>query len=216
MNITIKDIDWKSLLIKKYLRYDLNELDCMVIFVADAVLDMQPKTLLTCDILSPYMKASKDDIDTSLSKLMSKKYITIEQEGMNFYSTLNSFFQLLFHDEIKDLSLKGSYQSKDSLIAENLYSYLEDLGGQLSPIEKDRVTNWLKEGADEDMIKEACRKSVTSSGHISFKKADEIVLQLERSASRKNIGVSTVDETDRKNDTLKRVIDGSSWGVSDD
>ena len=87
MKISANEIDWKGLLVKKYLHYGLNELDCMVLFISDAVLDMQPKTLLTCDVLAPYMYASKDDIDSSLSNLMGKKFIQIKQEGNIFYSS---------------------------------------------------------------------------------------------------------------------------------
>ena len=87
MNLTRNDVDWKSLLIKKYQSYGLDELDTMVIFVSDAVLSIQENTLLTCDILSPYMKATKDVIDQSLSKLMSKKYLTIVRKGNSFFSS---------------------------------------------------------------------------------------------------------------------------------
>ena len=210
MNITLKDIDWKSLLVKKYLHYDLNEIDVMVLFVSEAVLDMQEKTLVTCDILSPYMKCAKDDIDTSLSKLMTKKIITIVQEGVNFYSSIEEFKLRLFREEIKDLTLRGS-DSVTNVVSENLYSYLESIGGPLSPVEKDRVMSWLKEGADETMVKEACKRSLTKNGHISFNNADHFILEMERRASRKNIGVSTIDENDRKNDAMSRAMDSKGW-----
>ena len=101
MKISANEIDWKGLLVKKYLHYGLNELDCMVLFISDAVLDMQPKTLLTCDVLAPYMYASKDDIDSSLSNLMGKKFIQIKQEGNIFYSSLDEFKVQIFEDEMK-------------------------------------------------------------------------------------------------------------------
>mgnify|MGYP000957594169 FL=1 len=55
MNISKTDLDWKNILVKKYLSYDLDELDVMVIFVSDNILIQEPKTLLTCDILGAYM-----------------------------------------------------------------------------------------------------------------------------------------------------------------
>ena len=113
MNLTRNDVDWKSLLIKKYQSYGLDELDTMVIFVSDAVLSIQENTLLTCDILSPYMKATKDVIDQSLSKLMSKKYLTIVQKGNSFFSSLEGFKDQLFKDEIKNLILKDGSEKRD-------------------------------------------------------------------------------------------------------
>lgn len=216
MNLTFNDIDWKSLLIKKYLHYGLEENDVMVLFVSEAVLQMQPKTLLTCDILSPYMKLSEDKIDSSLSNLMSKKIITIVQDNTAFYSSLDAFKEILFKDEIKDLSLKGSYTSNEKRLTEGLYAYLETLNGPLTAIDRDRVSAWLKEGASEMMIKEACKKSVTKGGHISFPQADRLILEMERGQSRKNIGVSTINEQDRKADALRDLIDGSDWSVSSD
>ena len=215
MKISANEIDWKGLLVKKYLHYGLNELDCMVLFISDAVLDMQPKTLLTCDVLAPYMYASKDGIDSSLSNLMGKKFIQIKQEGNIFYSSLDEFKVQIFEDEMKDFALRGNYRSPTDMVAEGLYSFLESLGGPLSPIERDRVTAWLKEGATEDMIKEACHKSLTKNGHISYPTADRLILEMQRSASRKNIGVSTIDEKNRKNDALRRLIDDTDWNIND-
>ncbi len=211
MNLTKNDIDWKSLLIKKYLNYGLDELDTMVLFVSDAVLSVAGNTLLTCEILSPYMKAPKDSIDQSLSKLMSKKYLTIIQNGSEFTTSLDAFKEQLFQDEIKDLILKGNSDTLKHPLSENLYSYLESINGPLSPLDKDRVSQWVKGGADENMIKEACKKAITKNGHISFKTADALVLQMQRSESRKTIGVSTVNEETSKSDDLQKLIESTNW-----
>ena len=85
MNISKTDLDWKNILVKKYLSYDLDELDVMVIFVSDNILIQEPKTLLTCDILGAYMKASREDVDQSLSKLISKKYINVVQNNIDIF-----------------------------------------------------------------------------------------------------------------------------------
>lgn len=211
MNITSNDIDWKNILIKKYQSYGLDELDTMVLFVSDAVLNIQPDVLLTCDILSPYMKANKDDIDQSLSKLMAKKYLTILQKGSSFSSSLADFKEQLFKDEIKDLVLKGGLKEDKEAISDNLYAYIESINGPLSPIEKDRIASWIKDGASEDVIREACKKAVTKNGHVSFNTAETYILQSQRSQSRKTIGISTVNEKDKKMAALEKLIDTTSW-----
>ena len=216
MNLTPRDLDWKVLLIKKYQSYGLDETDCMVLFVAEAALDLQPKTLLTADILSPYMRCGKDKIDQSLSKLMDKKYLVYKQEGTSFYPSFDEFKLRLFNDEIKDLTLKGNNSSSANLLSQNLYSALEEMNGPLSPLEKDRVASWLRNGAEESMIKEACEKSRTKNGHISFKTADTLILQMERSSSRKNIGVSLVNEDTESKEELSKLIDDMDWGFHSD
>ncbi|MFA6624999.1 MAG: DnaD domain protein [Bacilli bacterium] len=211
MNITRKDVDWKSLLIKRYLSYDLDETDVMVIFVSDALLGIEPKTLLTCDILSAYMKAKREDIDQSLTKLIDKKYMIIDTEAENIYSSVSSFKDRLFDDYIKDVSLRSRNRGTQSSDSDSVYSKLEELTGHmLSPIERDMVTNWIKEGATDGMIYEACQKSLTKSGNISFKTADKKILEMERSKDRKDIGVSTIDE-DTKKKRLGDILGKTDW-----
>lgn len=211
MNLTYEDVNWKNILIKKYVSYSLDELDCMVLFVCDAVLSIQSNVLITCDILLPYMKASKDDIDRSLSKLMNKKYIEVASSNGSIFSSLVHFKQRLFDDEIKDITLRKSV-SENLNISEGLYSYLESLNGPLSPIDKDLVSSWLKQGANDGMVKEACSKAVSKSGHIIFKKADKFIAELLRSTSRQNIGVSMVNEDNRNNnEELKKIIQETVW-----
>ena len=72
------------------------------------------------------------------------------------------------------------------------------------------------EGADEGMVKEACQRSLTRSGNISFKAADRRILEMERSEGRKKIGVSTVDEDTRKKKEIRDIILNTDWTIHDD
>lgn len=203
MTLTYQDIDWKNVLIKRYRNYNLTELDVMVIFVSDNVLSLEADSLLTCDLLATYMSAKKDDIDASLTKLMQKKFLVLDEKSMHF--SLDAFKKRLFDDMQKDLYLETTASSGES--DDSLYDYLEKLSGRtLSPIERDMVSNWIKEGVKEDDIKEACQKSLNKGGSISFKKADKIILDLERSQSRKDLGVSTVNEDTRRQEKIKDIL----------
>lgn len=216
MNIDFNDFSFPTVLVKKYTSYGLDELDCMVILVSDSLLKIE-RTLLTCDILSSYMKARKEDIDSSLSKLLSKKIIEIVDGGNEgLYSSLENFRKRLFDDVLKDIRLQE--KEKDTVKEDsNIYSELEELcGHMLSPIERDMVTKWLKEGADEGMVREACQRSLTKSGNISFKSADKYILEMERSEGRKAIGVSTLDEDTRKKKEIRDIILNTDWTVHDD
>jgi DNA replication protein DnaD len=215
MDITQKDIDWKSFLIKKYLSYDLDETDVMVIFVSESILEMQPKTLLTCDILTSYMKARKEDIDQSLTKLISHQYLKIVSEGGSIFSSFEDFKTRLYEDFVKDLLLHNREANAAKPDSDTIYGRLEELSGHmLSPIERDMVASWLREGASEGMVYEACQKSLTKSGNISFKSADRLVLEMERASDRKDIGVSTVNEETKKKADLSDAF-ASSWNPHD-
>lgn len=208
MDININDLDWKSILIKKYRNYDLNEEDCMVLFVSDAILHVQPETLITKEILSPYM-VENDRIDASLSSLMAKKMLVIKSQGNSFFSSIEDFKNRLFEDAIKDLTLKNN---SNATASDSFYQEVERIAGRaLTPLERDQITSWYKSGAEEGMIKEALQKSLTRSGNVSFKTADRLILEMQRSQSRKNLGASTVNEETKKREEIKDLLDNFDW-----
>lgn len=211
MEININDLDWKALLIKRYKNYDLNEMDCMVLFVSDAVLHVQEKTLITKEVLSPYM-ADCDGIDTSLSSLLSKKILTIKNEGTSFYSSLEDFKKKLFDDAMKDIVLKSQNSNYNVMRSDSLYQEIESIVNRtLTQLERDQVTSWLKQGAQPMMIKEALQKSLTRSGNLSFKNADKLILEMERSQSRQTTGSSLVNEETRKREELRDLFSRNDW-----
>lgn len=211
MEININDLDWKSLLIKRYKNYDLNEMDCMVLFVSDAVLHVQEKTLITKEILSPYM-VNSDAIDDSLSNLLSKKVLSIKNEGTAFYSSLEDFKKKLFDDALKDIMLRSQNPNYNMMRSDSLYQEIESIVNRtLTPLERDQVTSWLKQGAQPGMIKEALEKSLTRSGNLSFKTADRLILEMERSQSRQSTGSSLVNEETRKREELRDLFSKNDW-----
>lgn len=207
MEINYKDIDWKTLLIKKYKNYNLDETDCMVLLVSDAILSIQD-TLITTEILSPYM-VNLENVDNSLSKLVEKKILVIENIHDNFISSLEGFKKKLFEDFIKDITLKTNNPTKNN---DSLYSEIESICNRMiSPLERDQISSWLKSGADEGMIKEGLKKSITKSGNVSFKNADKLILNMQRSKSRQDIGASTVNEETKKREELREFFVNSDW-----
>lgn len=211
MEINVTDLDWKSLLIKKYKNYDLNEIDCMVLFVSDAILHVEPNILITKEVLSPYM-VDNNNIDSSLSRLMEKGFLTIVNNGTQFYSSMDDFKKKLFDDAIKDLTLKSQNNYVSNVRYNSLYQDIEGIANRsLTPLERDQISSWLKSGADEGMIKEACTRSLTKSGNISFKSADRYILELQRSESRQSIGASTVNEETKRREELRDFFNNTDW-----
>ncbi len=210
MDININDLDWRSILIKKYKNYGLNEEDCMVLMVSDCVLQIE-RTLITKEVLSPYM-ANIDKIDESLSNLLSKKYMVIANEGSEFFSSIDDFKKKLFDDTIKDMTLKNSAGGASSTVSASLYTEVEEIAGRtLTALERDRITSWLKSGANEGMVKEALSKSFTKSGHVSFNNADKLILDMQRSETRKSIGASMVNEETKKKEEMRDILSGFDW-----
>lgn len=215
MDINSKDLDWKNILIKKYTSYGLNELDVMVIFVSDNLLKIQSDLILTYDVLSNYMASKKDDLDSSLTKLLQKKIIVIKEDSLNIKMSLDGFKEKLFNDVLKDAVLKDKQSvSDDSNDTINLVNDLEQLNGRtFSPTERDKIAFWIRQGADDGMIREACHQSISKSGIISFKQADKLILEMMTSKERKNLGTSTFDHNDEqsRDEKIKDILLNSNW-----
>lgn len=215
MDINSNDLDWKNILIKKYTSYGLNELDVMVIFVSDNLLKIQSDLILTYDVLSNYMASKKDDLDSSLTKLLQKKIIVIKEDSLNIKMSLDGFKEKLFNDVLKDAVLKDKQSvSDDSNDTINLVNDLEQLNGRtFSPTERDKIAFWIRQGADDGMIREACHQSISKSGIISFKQADKLILEMMTSKERKNLGTSTFDHNDEqsRDEKIKDILLNSNW-----
>lgn len=210
MNISIHDLDWKNILIKKYKDYGLNETETMVIFLADSILSIDAKAMLTPEILSSYMTIKKEDIDAALSGLINKGIIELCMEKGSFFSSIDGFKQRLFDDVVKDLS----FSREKAIITSgaNFYNEIEQMTqSTLSPFDRDRVTTWLRNGATEGMVKEAIEKSMTANGNINFGKADKLILEMERGKSREELGSSTVNEETSRNEEIRNFLDSNDW-----
>ncbi len=215
MEITSADFSFARLLVKRYTIYQLDETDVVVLLVTDSLLQLQPQSLITCDTLVSYMSASKDEIDASLSKLMSRQYVEVIDDGRTIYTSVEKFKQQLFNDLINDRILQEKI-SGSNISDSTIYQELEEMTGTtLAPLERDYVTRWLQSGASEGMIREACSKSITKAGHISFKTANNMISSLLRSEDRKLYGVSALgDDNDRQK--TRDIIMNSDWLHDDD
>ena len=201
MELGQSDFDFSTLLLKRYNYYRLSDLECLTILICNQLLTRDSRLLLTRDILSKHMASTKEEIDSLLNELIKKGIIEIVNNDNQIYSSIDKFKKRIYDDLIKDIPLEKEGNTHPS---SSLYSYLEQLNDRpLSSIERDYISNWLKDGISESLIKVACVKSKTKNGYISFKKADSFVLASLRSLSRKEIGVSTIDEhRDRDNASL--------------
>ena len=207
MELSQSDIDFSTLLLKRYYYYRLSDLECFTILICNQLLNRDKTLLLTRDVLSKHMASTKGEIDSILNELIKKGIIEIVNSGDQIYSSLDKFKKRIYDDLIKDIRLEKEGNTTPS---SSLYSYLEQLNDRpLSSLERDYISNWLKDGISESLIKEACVKSKTKNGYISFKKADSYVLVALRSLSRKEIGVSTIDEK-RERDNASLLF-GKEW-----
>lgn len=216
MEIDYHDFDFKSVLIKRYLNYDLSENEVRVLFVADELLSSDPGLLLTADSLAPFRHLTLDEIDLCLAHLREKKFLTRQQKGNSYFSTLVPFKERLLADFLKDNALR--WENGQSASADNaFFDYVQKLQGsrEISPVQRQYIARWLQDGVSQERIKEALEKSVRQSG-ISFPRADKTIRERQRSQGRNAIGTSTVNEKTGKKVDYSELFNNEDWTVDKD
>lgn len=152
-----KVISFRLALLDSYKKLGLNENETMVILLIDYLLS-QGNSLITSDLLSLKMTLQPEEIDGILVELLNKKYLSYKTEEGKLVTSIENIRKIVYSEMKKTLTWevkKESVQKDESLISD-LYSLYEDKASQpLSPLEKDTMVSWLKNGYSEDEIKNA-------------------------------------------------------------
>lgn len=152
-----KVISFRLALLDSYKKLGLNENETMVILLIDYLLS-QGNSLITSDLLSLKMTLQPEEIDGILVELLNKKYLSYKTEEGKLVTSIENIRKIVYSEMKKTLTWevkKESVQKDESLISD-LYSLYEDKVSQpLSPLEKDTIVSWLKNGYSEEEIKNA-------------------------------------------------------------
>lgn len=152
-----KVISFRLALLDSYKKLGLNENETMVILLIDYLLS-QGNSLITSDLLSLKMTLQPEEIDGILVELLNKKYLSYKTEEGKLVTSIENIRKIVYSEMKKTLTWevkKESVQKDESLISD-LYSLYEDKASQpLSPLEKDTMVSWLKNGYSEEEIKNA-------------------------------------------------------------
>lgn len=152
-----KVISFRLALLDSYKKLGLNENETMVILLIDYLLS-QGNSLITSDLLSLKMTMQPEEIDGILVELLNKKYLSYKTEEGKLVTSIENIRKIVYSEMKKTLTWevkKESVQKDESLISD-LYSLYEDKASQpLSPLEKDTIVSWLKNGYSEEEIENA-------------------------------------------------------------
>ena len=149
------DIKWRSLLIRLYKKYGLNDLDLAVIFVIDELITMDRFAIITPENISEYMTSSEDDIDSSISRLIEKGYLeTKTDNNFELKYSLKPLFKKILDDLKKDIIIEDKIELSEAINSEvNVYTGLEQiLGRSLAPVDKRKIDTLLSSGIPKEDI----------------------------------------------------------------
>lgn len=197
MELSFNDVDWRSLLLKRYKGLGLTENDVMVVLMADQVIRLEGAIPLSGNNLTQYMALSDEQIDHSLMSLVDKKLLAFE--GPNSTLSLNPLFEKLFSDFKKDIVLSTDSRSKKK-VDETYAFFQKELGRPISPLEVDKINSWIGEGATVGMMQEAFYNVQQKDKRVTFNRLGKEVLRLLQEKDIGKEGYTARDEGHRKND----------------
>lgn len=205
MEFGFKDLDWRSLLTKRYKNYGLTEDDVMVILVASEVKKADALAPITSDTLTEYMSLSKDEIDNSLAKLMDRQFATYETKGNAAVLSFQLLFNRLFSDFKKDIVLASDSKTDKKVV--EAYGYFEKtLNRSLSPLEIDKISGWLSEGATMGILQNATINIQATNQRVTFAKLEREILRLEKEKDISKEGYTVRNETNRDDRKLTDIL----------
>lgn len=190
-----KVISFRLALLDSYKKLGLNENETMVILLIDYLLS-QGNSLITSDLLSLKMTLQPEEIDGILVELLNKRYLCYKTEDGKLVTSIENIRKIVYSEMKKTLTWevkKESVQKDESLISD-LYSLYEDKASQpLSPLEKDTIVSWLKNGYSEEEIKNAVLDTARFK-KLTIREVERTLKAKRRAKDRLEEGVSAIKD----------------------
>ena len=213
MEFSFSDIDWRSLLLKRYRGYGLGENEVMVLLVADQIQKIDPTAPITSETLSGYMTITSEEIDACLERLMNRKLIAYVIEGTVAKLSFEGLFNKLFADLQKDITLKRDDGGKR---LSEIHAYLlQELNRpSFSPVEQDKIAAMVSEGATIKMFRTAVNNIRSKSNRVTMTRLSQEILRLEKESDFDKEGYTVRNEVVRDTRKLNETL-AHDW-VNDD
>ncbi|MCF0116622.1 MAG: DnaD domain protein [Bacilli bacterium] len=188
-------LDYSFLLIEYYKKLNLSEVETMTILIIDHLLK-QGNKFITADLLSLKMALSSKEIDNILVSLLSKNIIEYCNVNNEMTTTLNPLKDKL--NKEFELSLIKRRQDESDKEYESILNTIKNefkkaLNRELTPLELDKIKEWLSYDYEMDFILDSLREAV-SEGKKTVKSVDKIILQKVARNDMNKEGFSAVNE----------------------
>ncbi len=200
-------IDLRYVLIANYKKMGFDESTLAVLLVIDQLLS-EGNTFIDAELLALRMSLKAEDIDKILTKLLKNKIISYEvDKSKKVRVSLSPLENLLTKQYQKSLAKANVDESEEEVAnkVHNIYAEFEKyFQRSLSPIEYQKIYDWLDIGYSEEMIL-AALKEVASSKRRSFNAVDKKLLSMVARNDVDKEGYTTISHNWDKNieETIK-------------
>ena len=216
--LSIEQIDYRYLLVDNYKSLGLNEYDLAVILLVDNILKKE-NVLITPELLALKMNLRVKEIDTLLTSLSSRGFIEYVPLNNTLVTSLKPLYDkiiALFKEDILRIHEDNSNREMKEELS-NVYLLVQkELERSLSPIEFEKVRDWISQGIKENIILECIHECQNKHKKVTINQIDKAILKYLSSRDIEKEGYSYVNEKWKKDleDTIK--IANVKWTSEDD
>ena len=216
--LSIEQIDYRYLLVDNYKSLGLNEYDLAVILLVDNILKKE-NVLITPELLALKMNLRVKEIDTLLTSLSSRGFIEYVPLNNTLVTSLKPLYDkiiALFKEDILRIHEDNSNREMKEELS-NVYLLVQkELERSLSPIEFEKVRDWISQGIKENIILECIHECQNKHKKVTINQIDKAILKYLSSRDIEKEGYSSVNEKWKKDleDTIK--IANVKWTSEDD
>ena len=200
-------IDLRYVLIANYKKMGFDESTLAVLLVIDQLLS-EGNSFIDAELLALRMSLKAEEIDKILTKLLKNKIISYEVDKSKKVSVSLSPLENLLTKQYQKSLAKANAEENEEEVANkvhNIYAEFEKyFQRSLSPIEYQKIYDWLDMGYSEEMILTAL-KEVASSKRRSFNAVDKKLLSMVAREDVDKEGYTTISHNWDKNieETIK-------------
>lgn len=205
----INQIDYRYMLVDTYKSLGLNEYDLAVLLVVDNILKEQP-TLVTSELLALKMNIDIKELDSILVSLLNRGFLEYSNlpNSHTLVTSLAPTYKKISDNFVKELITFASLEDnkKQQELMTNIYGTFErELGRSLSPVELEKIREWISQGLSEELIIDSLHECMTKSKKVTIRAIDKVIIKRLSSKDLKEEGYSAVNDKWRKE--LEETID---------
>lgn len=215
----INQIDYRYLLVDTYKSLGLNENDLALLLVVDNILKETPQ-LVTGELLALKMNLDVKELDSILVSLVNRGFLEYSnlENSNTLVTSIAPTYKKLSENFIRDLITYNALEDNDNRkkSISNIYGTFEkELGRSLSPVELEKVREWISQGIEESMIIDSLHECMTKNKRVTIRSIDKIIVKRLSSKDLKEEGYSAVNEKWKKE--LEDTIDiaNTKWTDED-
>lgn len=214
----INQLDYRYLLVDTYKSLGLNEYDLAVLLVVDNINKESP-TLITSEILALKMNLGVKELDSILVSLVNRGFLEYSNipNTNTLITSIEPTYKKLSENFVRDLITYNAIEENDNQkhSITNIYGTFEkELGRSLSPVEIEKIREWVSQGIKEEVIIDSLHECMTKNKRVTIRSIDKIIIKRLSSKDLKEEGYSAVNDKWKKE--LEDTIDIANTKWTDD